>query len=626
MKKKAGFIYILFFILASVKLFAQSPADTIVNVNFSDFNFPAVINLSENRTVDSALFESYFYDKLKQYDVGYAVSGNPGSASTLKFHNSNFDKIFYDGFNQFSAYEIFPLTTFPSSFSEKRFTNVNYHIATKKEQHIFLKHEQKIKPYVIAGLDFGALSSPGDFSRTLNTSRNFDIYLGYESPSKIYRSYISYTANRILNQENGGIRSDIEFEEATSLDTRTLPVNLTNAAIKLRSRDVVLKQEINLTRIFDKADSLERKNTFKSGSLVLNHSLWYKNKFSLFTSLPDANFFENTFNDTLITYDSTMYQDLYQTTMLHYTTPVSAAGKYFSAGIGFEYQDVKYFTGIIDTTFAAGAGILSAAYTTPRFNTKLFFAKNSIGDLNDGYRTRLSVSYEFGKSHNSIFLNINAGKIAHSAKELLYFSNHFIWKNNFNLLEQYEFAVGSYFPGFKLKLEAKNTVSKNMVFYHEDFLPQLYGDYISIGEATLSKSLQVGKLGSDIKITGRFSGNEKVAPVSPLAVFASLFYRNRFFNKVLGFKAGVDISWYAQYYGYGYMPATGIFYVQDNKKIGNYPVAGAFVNLKIKSKATLFIRLDHFNAGIGERNYYGAYHYPINGRTFKFGVNWDLVD
>ena len=36
--------------------------------------------------------------------------------------------------------------------------------------------------------------------------------------------------------------------------------------------------------------------------------------------------------------------------------------------------------------------------------------------------------------------------------------------------------------------------------------------------------------------------------------------------------------------------------------------------------------IDHANAGIGERTYYGAYHYPLPGRTFKFGVRWDLTE
>ena len=132
--------------------------------------------------------------------------------------------------------------------------------------------------------------------------------------------------------------------------------------------------------------------------------------------------------------------------------------------------------------------------------------------------------------------------------------------------------------------------------------------------------------GRDSKVVISASGNKNIVPVSPFAIFSALYYQNLFFKKVLGFRAGFDINYFSEYYGYGYMPATGIFYVQTEKKIGNTPLIGVFVNMTIKSKACLFIRLDHANAGIGERTYYGALHYPLPGRTFKFGITWDLVD
>jgi hypothetical protein len=73
------------------------------------------------------------------------------------------------------------------------------------------------------------------------------------------------------------------------------------------------------------------------------------------------------------------------------------------------------------------------------------------------------------------------------------------------------------------------------------------------------------------------------------------------------------------------MPATAVFYLQDDRKTGGFPMLGFFVDLKIKT-AVISLRLDHFNAGIGSREYYGAYRYPLQGRTLKIGVTWNLND
>jgi hypothetical protein len=73
------------------------------------------------------------------------------------------------------------------------------------------------------------------------------------------------------------------------------------------------------------------------------------------------------------------------------------------------------------------------------------------------------------------------------------------------------------------------------------------------------------------------------------------------------------------------MPATGTFFLQNEKQLGGFPMFGVFADLKIKT-ATITIRVDHLNAGMGTREYYGAWRYPLQGRSLKIGVRWMLVD
>jgi hypothetical protein len=176
-----------------------------------------------------------------------------------------------------------------------------------------------------------------------------------------------------------------------------------------------------------------------------------------------------------------------------------------------------------------------------------------------------------------------------------------------------------------MSLRTQNIIARNYLFYREDFLPQTYNDWVSYGEVSLASISRFGKFGFDEKVVLSYSGNENVIKVPTLALYSSIYFKDVFFKNALGFRVGVDVSYYSSYNGYGYMPATGVFYLQDEKKIGNYPLFGIFADLKIKT-ANIFIKLDHLNAGLGERNYYGAYHYPLPGRSIKFGINWDFVN
>jgi hypothetical protein len=122
-----------------------------------------------------------------------------------------------------------------------------------------------------------------------------------------------------------------------------------------------------------------------------------------------------------------------------------------------------------------------------------------------------------------------------------------------------------------------------------------------------------------------FSGNNNVISLPAISYFGSLYYRNLLFKNALDLRCGMDATIWSAYQSYGYMPATAVFYLQDNRKTGGFPMFGLFADMKIKS-AVITLRLDHFNAGIGKREYYGSWRYPLQGRTLKIGVVWNLKD
>ena len=53
---------------------------------------------------------------------------------------------------------------------------------------------------------------------------------------------------------------------------------------------------------------------------------------------------------------------------------------------------------------------------------------------------------------------------------------------------------------------------------------------------------------------------------------------------------GLDIFYFTSYYGDAYMPALGMFYIQNKKQIGNYPFADIFFNFKVK-RARVFLKV-----------------------------------
>ena len=93
---------------------------------------------------------------------------------------------------------------------------------------------------------------------------------------------------------------------------------------------------------------------------------------------------------------------------------------------------------------------------------------------------------------------------------------------------------------------------------------------------------------------------------------------------------GWNLVYNTKYYAYAYMPATGMFHLQDEQQIGNYPFFDFFLNFQL-NRARIFVKTDGINTllsnyiGIGRQNYM-AYRYPTNNFRMKFGISWAFYD
>jgi hypothetical protein len=87
----------------------------------------------------------------------------------------------------------------------------------------------------------------------------------------------------------------------------------------------------------------------------------------------------------------------------------------------------------------------------------------------------------------------------------------------------------------------------------------------------------------------------------------------------------VEASYYTKYYANRYIPAIRSFHIQNEQAIGDYPFLDVYLNAKI-GKARLFVRYDHFNAGMMGYTYYASPFYPAEDASFRFGLTWILFD
>lgn len=149
---------------------------------------------------------------------------------------------------------------------------------------------------------------------------------------------------------------------------------------------------------------------------------------------------------------------------------------------------------------------------------------------------------------------------------------------------------------------------------------------ISLITAQLSQDFKLGPLRWENQITYQKSSNENVLPVPMLNVYTNLFFHFKL-AKVLTVDLGGDVRYFTEYEAPDYSPAIGQFTVQDNGaanvKIGNFPIVNVYANMHLKH-TRFFVMMSNIN-GSGGKGFL-APHYPINGRTFRFGVSWNFFN
>ena len=89
------------------------------------------------------------------------------------------------------------------------------------------------------------------------------------------------------------------------------------------------------------------------------------------------------------------------------------------------------------------------------------------------------------------------------------------------------------------------------------------------------------------------------------------------------YQTGFTLNYFTAYYANDYNPLIGEFYIQEQKKIGNFSLIDFFINAKVL-QTRIFLKAEHFNSMFTKPNYYSAPSYPYRDFIVRFGLVWNF--
>lgn len=525
----------------------------------------------------------------------------------------------------------------------------------KKEETFSAIHTQNINPYFNFGARIRLSDAEGQYLRQALHRSHFNAWTSYNKED--YSMHADIVRNSFKLDESGGILSDSLFR-ATRDDERTYDVKLEDANSEIRNTAIQLTQRYRFGKEQSVPDSTAmpdstgmsgmkrlRARTAKSGSIL--HTISYSRSWRLyeddFTGLVPG-FYGNFYLDSLQSHDSTGYRNFSNTIQLMLDENPNRKTDFGARAFArYELEKFTYASRYNDTTdlgkdtlrnnthhdqfnnISVGASLVHTVGTGWNwiFRGETFLAGYRIGDVMLNGEITKFIGPLRKRSHIRL-----AGRFSLTEPDYFYnhyASNHFRWQHDFAKVKELLATLEYENPAAALRARAWYSVLTDYVYMETDTMPAQFGGGLLLVGGVASKELGIGPFHSVHKLAWQFSSNRFIVRIPDLAYYTSNFVGFTLVRDVLTMQFGFDLYYNTLFSGYAYMPATGMFYNQDVRQVGNYPYLDVFLTARLK-RARAFIKVEHPYAQAIEKNYFHVLDYPMPGMNLKFGLAWSFYD
>lgn len=483
---------------------------------------------------------------------------------------------------------------------------------------------------------YKGLRSLGKYINQLSSTGNFRFTASYNTTNERYFLRTHFTAQDILNGENGGIANSANFSEGEEeyKNRARIPVFYENAKSFLKGNRYFVDHQFRINK--DK----------KINQLWVAHQFNYEHKFFEYNQQTiTANVLgENGQNTTINRYgdafvssglrDQTRYNRMYNKIGAEYEHASFGNFSVFIEDFRFNhyYRRVVIFPeSTIPSTLSDNINLLGAAYQykIDKFAADIRINK-SISDT-DLMEARANVRYQLDDKNIFKAQLSSTSRVPNHTYNL--FQSNFInynWHNNFENQKT---------TSLNLKAETKwlnaeatlSTINDYVYFYNTNsnpfvltVKPNQYDKTINYFSAKASKEFKFWKLALDNTLMlQQVSQDNDVLNVPQFITRNTLYFSGHFFKKALFLQTGITLNYFTSYYADGYNPVIGEMYVQNQEKIGNFPKLDFFVNAKIRT-ARIYLKAEHFNSAMTGYNYFSAPNYPYRDFIIRFGLEWNF--
>ncbi len=478
------------------------------------------------------------------------------------------------------------------------------------------------KPNLNISIAYKGLRSLGKYVNNLTSSGNFRFTTSYFTKNKRYFLNAHFTGQDISNQENGGIVNVSDFETSTPPYNQRdrIEVYFTDATSLLKGNRFFIDHSYKLTKS-------------KSG-IILKHHFNHEYKFFEFTQSSANSRFGTSFSNSIK--DKTRYNHFYNKFSIALTTKKFGDLEFFIDDNNYNHyyqslvlnsnSSIAVPSSVSDRINMFGGSYFNAYKKIDfRFNLSQSITNQSISNLEfiAGYKfdSKNSVKFSFQKLNSIPNLNFTLHQSAYV---------DYNWFNNFKneKLSQFDFSATTKW----INLNVKYKIINDHLYFDNltnditelSVSPMQYDKTLNYFSVKANKEIKFWKFALDNTVLFQdVQQSDLILNVPQIVTRNTLYYSGFVFKKAMQIQTGVTFQYFSKYYANDYNPLIGEFYVQNETKIGDFPMIDFFVNARIK-QTRIFLKAEHLNSSFTGYDFYSAPNYPYRDFMIRFGLVWNF--
>ncbi len=614
---------ILFFAL-SLSLYAQEPDTTKVVELKADIKLYKTFNIQKDTVyIDTSLTiqDEYKYNYLRKDNFGLFSFSNEGYLyNQLDFSKKATGSLPQFGFN---AKHVSYLNTNDIYYYSvpTPLTDIYFKTVMRQGQSLDALLSVNTKPNLNFTIAYKSIRSVGDYFNNLTSSGHFRFITNYNSLNKKYFLKANFIGQDIFNQENGGLKTldQLDGTNPSFSQRERVDVYFIDASSKLKGN-----------RYF-----LDHSYQFSTGnSLVIKHQTYYENKF--------YEYIQATISDRL---------GIANTTSINNKTRYDVF--YNKVGVSFKTKTLGELNFFIDN------------YS---YNQFYVIPQNIAYNANDKYNlhnrvTSVGGQYEFDRNKWNFNIVLQNAISKQSSSNFEAFAKYTFSNDNFvkisaqqvskipdNIFVFHKSDYDNYnwdspFKNEKIssiKVETKNkwvdatiqiyNINDHLYFYNTtqrlDSLvvtPFQYNKSIQYVSAEIAKEIKFRSWAMDNRVKFQeVQQDAKILNLPNIVLRNTLYYTKSVFKKAMLLQTGITANYFSKHYANDYIGVLGEFYVQDQSKVGGFPVLDFFVNARVQ-QCRIYLKAEHFNALFTNKvDYFNTPNYPFRDFHIRFGLEWNF--